>query len=175
MPKQSKRRVCRKAENGEWYLVESDFSLSTIVLRWGVGGGGGREDSYINVTGMLAISLRQNCRFWSHLFLGGMESHKGLCMRKFIKKAATLATQKSPLGVSLNLRFNFNFPTSIPVNFIGSPPGCRAWEAHALPSQHTTHSRHTCSGHESLHAVVLQPRPICCRVTFTGKINPKAT
>ena len=85
-------------------------------------GGGGGEDSYITVTGMLAILLRQNCRFWSHLFFGGMESHKGLCMRTFIKNAATLTTQKSPLGVSLNLRFNFNFPTSISVNFIGESP-----------------------------------------------------
>ena len=61
---------------------------------------------------------------------------------------------------------------SIPVTFIGESPGRRACEAHALPSQHTTHSRHR--GHESLHAVVLQPRLICCRVTFPGKINPKA-
>ena len=41
------------------------------------------------------------------------------------------------------------------------------------PSEHTTHSWHR--GHETLHAVVLQPRPICCLVIFPGKINPKLT
>jgi len=49
----------------------------------------------------------------------------------------------------------------------------RACEAHALPSQHTTHSTHR--EHESLYAVVLQPRLICCLVIFPGKINAKLT
>ena len=54
-----------------------------------------------------------------------------LCIKKFTKKALTLTTQKSPLGVKLSLShthigllwgFNLNLPKSTPVTFIWESP-----------------------------------------------------
>ena len=70
-------------------------------------------DPHNKVTGMLVVSLWgvNFCRFWSHFYVFGMERHYVcpfryrlvLYIKKFTKNALTLTTQKSPLGVSLNL------------------------------------------------------------------------
>ena len=71
------------------------------------------RNPYKKVTGMLVVSLWgvNFCRFWSHFYVSGMERHYVrpfrcrliLYIKKFTKNAMTLTTQKSPLGVSLNL------------------------------------------------------------------------
>ena len=101
------------------------------------------RDSHIKVMGILIVSLRGvKCRLWSRLRCLGREVtaicsfryRSGLCIKRFTKQCRDTDHTKISSLVSLlswvtdtlviPYGFNFNFPTSIPVTFIGeSPPG----------------------------------------------------
>ena len=108
----------------------------------GVGGGGGMgADSHIKKTGILFVSL-SGCKLQSLVSFRVVEMESYymhlpihvlrlvLYIKKFTKNALTLTTQKSPVGVSLNLSHthicllwsNLNFPTSISATFLWESP-----------------------------------------------------
>ena len=99
------------------------------------------RDSHIKVMGILIVSLRGvKCRLWSRLRCLGREVaaicpfryRSGLCINKFTKQCRDTDHTKISSLVSLlswatdtlviPYGFNFNFPTSIPVTFIGEYP-----------------------------------------------------
>ena len=81
--------------------------------------------AHIKVKGMNLVSLwGVNCRFWSELgclwckvTICPSRYRLVLCIKKFTKNALTLTTEKSSLGVSLNLSHTH----------IGSPSGDLIW------------------------------------------------
>ena len=98
--------------------------------------------AHIKVKGMNLVSLwGVNCRFWSQLgclwckvTICPSRYRLVLCIKKFTKNALTLTTEKSSLGVSLNLSHNHIGPPSGDLIWVfprassslldGSPPGC---------------------------------------------------